>query len=48
VNDFNLAPALAKLNKACEAVHKGPDGVSKTWSTVELKLMAKVTKNCNS
>ncbi|PID69016.1 MAG: polyisoprenoid-binding protein [Flavobacteriales bacterium] len=29
--DFNLGKALASLNEACFELHKGPDGVSKTW-----------------
>jgi polyisoprenoid-binding protein YceI len=36
--DFNAIPALESLNKACEALHKGSDGVSKTWSDVNLYL----------
>ena len=46
VNDFALAGALASLHKSCEVLHKGTDGVSKTWSTVELVLAAKITKTC--
>jgi hypothetical protein len=46
VNDFGLSGALALLHKSCEHLHKGPDGVSKTWPQVEIKLSANVAKNC--
>jgi hypothetical protein len=29
---------LASLNKVCEALHTGSDGVSKTWSEVTLNI----------
>lgn len=35
--DFNAIPAIDALNKACEQLHKGPDGVTKTWSEVEIE-----------
>lgn len=38
VNDWNAAKALASLNKICEDLHKGADGVSKTWSEVALNI----------
>lgn len=47
VNDFKLGSALSKLNKACEALHKGPDGVSKTWPQVEIKIQANLSKKCS-
>ena len=34
LDDWNAQPALASLAKACFELHKGPDGVSKTWSEV--------------
>jgi len=34
--DFNALPAIEALNKACGDLHKGADGVSKTWSEVEI------------
>ena len=36
VADFDATNAVAAINKACEALHKGADGVSKTWSEVNL------------
>ena len=46
VNDFGLSGALANLSKACFDLHKGPDGVSKTWPEVEIQLQANVAKTC--
>ena len=38
LEDVNGLEALASLNKACEGVHKGDDGVSKTWNDVNIYL----------
>lgn len=38
LQDYNAIPALESLNKVCESLHKGDDGVSKTWSEVNLYL----------
>lgn len=38
INDWNASAALASLNKVCEELHKGADGVSKTWSEVALNI----------
>ena len=35
--DFNALNALASLNKACGDLHKGADGISKTWDVVDVK-----------
>lgn len=35
--DFNALPAIDALNQACGDLHKGADGVSKTWSEVEIE-----------
>lgn len=34
LDDWNAQPALASLAKACFELHKGPDGISKTWNEV--------------
>ena len=47
VTDFGLGSALSTLNKACDALHKGPDGVSKTWPQVEIKIEANLSKKCS-
>ena len=48
LNDFGLQSAFASLHKACEDLHKGPDGVSKTWTTVEIKISASIAEKCGS
>ena len=36
--DFNGSKAMESLNKVCFDLHKGPDGISKTWSEVEINV----------
>ena len=36
LNDFGGETALAAISKACFDLHKGADGVSKTWETVDI------------
>lgn len=38
INTWNASKALAALNKVCEVLHTGADGVSKTWSEVGLNI----------
>jgi len=38
--------ALRSLNEKCFDLHKGPDGVSKTWPDVDLLLQAEVKSDC--
>jgi hypothetical protein len=38
VNNWNASAALASLNKVCLDLHKGADGISKTWSEVTLDI----------
>ena len=44
--NFQSSEALKALSKACFDLHKGPDGVSKTWSDVEIKITAELEKSC--
>lgn len=37
LEEFDALGAVASINKACEALHTGPDGVSKTWSDVAIQ-----------
>ena len=39
--DFKANEAVEALNMACEQLHKGPDGITKTWSEVEIEGMIK-------
>jgi hypothetical protein len=38
VGNWKATAALASLNKVCELLHTGGDGVSKTWSEVALNI----------
>lgn len=42
---WNALDAVASINKACEALHTGADGVSKTWSEVAVEATLQVKKN---
>ncbi|MCT4581902.1 MAG: YceI family protein [Flavobacteriales bacterium] len=46
VEDWNAKPSLDSLNLVCEDLHKGADGVSKLWSTVEVNITAEINKEC--
>lgn len=37
LEDWNALDAVASINNACEALHTGPDGVSKTWQDVAIE-----------
>ena len=37
LDEFNAENAVALLNEACFDLHKGKDGVSKTWNLVDIK-----------
>lgn len=41
VNTWNATAALASLNEVCEDLHRGADGISKTWSEVALNITTK-------
>jgi len=45
--DFSGENAVASINKTCEDLHRGEDGVSKTWSVVELAIETTLNKNCH-
>ncbi|WP_166385170.1 YceI family protein [Polaribacter sp. 11A2H] len=38
ITKWNASEALASLNTVCSDLHKGADGVSKTWSDVALNI----------
>lgn len=38
INNWNAQSALESLNKVCFELHKGSDGVSKTWSEVAINV----------
>ena len=44
--EFDMLGPFEGIHKACKDLHKGKDGVSKTWSTVTLTVDAKLKKVC--
>ena len=44
LKNWNALEALASLNKACEQLHTGADGVSKTWEDVAISASVLLTK----
>ena len=38
--------SLKALNNACKDLHKGKDGVSKTWTTVHIEVIVPLTIDC--
>lgn len=46
--DFGMKSQHESLNQACKALHIGKDGVSKTWTEVELELVSVLKKNCGA
>ncbi|MFZ1806099.1 MAG: hypothetical protein WAU36_02700, partial [Cyclobacteriaceae bacterium] len=45
LEDWDALGAVASLNKTCEALHTGMDGVSKTWSDVAVHGEVLLKKN---
>ena len=46
VENWNAKPSLDTLNYVCEDLHKGDDGKSVLWPTVEVKVSADLKKEC--
>ena len=44
LEDWNAQSALESLSKACFDLHKGEDGISKTWSEVGLSAVIYLKK----
>ena len=44
LDDWNGQDALASINKACFDLHKGPDGISKTWNEVAISAAVYLKK----
>jgi len=44
LDNWNAQSALASLAKACFDLHKGPDGVSKTWNEVSIGAAVYLSK----
>lgn len=45
LKDWDALGALEALNKVCFDLHKGPDGVSKTWEDVAIEVSTFLRKN---
>ncbi|MBY0313962.1 MAG: YceI family protein [Bdellovibrionales bacterium] len=46
--NFMMSKSLESINKKCYDLHKGKDGISKTWSEVGLKISAQISESCKS
>ncbi|MCC5815050.1 MAG: YceI family protein [Leptospira sp.] len=46
VNDFEMAPGIAKLNEVCKELHIGKDGISKLWSEVDFVINSEFKMKC--
>jgi len=46
VLDFGAGAALKAINKACEVLHKGADGISKTWSEANIYITTVIKETC--
>lgn len=44
INEWNGEKALESINKACYDLHKGDDGISKTWEEVDIKASVALIK----
>ncbi|MGE0562639.1 MAG: YceI family protein [Flavobacteriales bacterium] len=47
LNNWNGTEAIASLNKVCEDLHKGADGVSVLWPNVGLDIEVALSKRCH-
>ena len=45
LDEWGGQSAIASINKVCENLHKGADGISKTWNEVEINASISVIKN---
>lgn len=44
LEDWNATDAVEALNKVCFDLHKGEDGISKTWNDVEVEITTVLSK----
>lgn len=47
LNNWNGTEAITSLNKVCNDLHKGKDGVSVLWPNVSLEISVALTKRCH-
>lgn len=46
IEDWSAKPSLDSLNTVCEDLHRGADGLSLLWPTVNVNITAKLNKEC--
>lgn len=46
LENWDSKPSLDSLNNVCKELHKGSDGSSVLWSTVEVVIVAELKKEC--
>ncbi len=46
ITEFSGQAALKSLSEKCHDLHKGSDGVSKTWPDVMIKIKGKLNRTC--
>ncbi len=44
--DFDAQNAVDSLNKVCNDLHKGADGISKLWSEVDIEIETEMVREC--
>ena len=47
IKQLEAKKAFESISNKCYDLHKGPDGVSKTWGDVELYIKTPIIKKCN-
>ncbi len=47
LNQLGATKAFESISNKCYELHKGPDGVSKTWQDVDILIKAPIIKTCN-
>ena len=46
-DNWNAQDAITSINNACEDLHKGKDGISKTWPDVEISVIVPMDISCD-
>ncbi len=47
IDQLGAKKAFESISQKCFDLHKGPDGISKTWQDVEIYIKAPIIKVCN-
>lgn len=47
LKNLGALKAFESISSKCYDLHKGPDGISKTWKEVDVLIKAPIIKNCN-